>query len=131
MNESYRQDVSALREMAREFTEGFNSGDVDRIMRFYGSSYLDINLRTPLQTHAERREYFAQLIQRASFRVQVHPEEIVIQGPTAFVRGRIELIHRDSAAITELRYLEVVRKEAGGWKAIWGIDGPVQEFECS
>ena len=48
------QDMAALREMAREFTEGFNSGDVDRMMRFYGSRYVDVNLRTPLQSYEER-----------------------------------------------------------------------------
>ena len=55
-------DVAALREMAREFTEGFNTGNVDRLMRFYGDRYVDINLRRPLQSHQERREYFAGLV---------------------------------------------------------------------
>jgi len=43
-------DVAKLRHMASEFTEGFNTGDVDRIMRFYGNTYVDINLRNPVQS---------------------------------------------------------------------------------
>jgi len=47
----YSKDIDALRNMAREFAEGFNSGDVDRLMRFYADRYVDVNLRNPVQTH--------------------------------------------------------------------------------
>ena len=124
----HAQDVAALHEMAREFTEGFNTGDLDRIMRFYGSSYVDVNLRVPLQSYEERRAYFSQMMSRGEFRLQVYPDEIALYGAIAFVRGRVEIIDRDTAAVRELRYLEISRKEADGWKAIWGIDGPVNEF---
>ena len=122
-------DVETIRQMAQEFSEGFNSGDVERMMRFYGSSYVDINLRSPRQSHEQRRAYFAALIERGEFTVRVHPDEIMLSGEFAFGRGRIELTRRDSAIRTELRYLEVMRKESDGWKAMWGIDGPVQEYE--
>lgn len=125
------EDVAALREMAREFTEGFNSGDVDRLMRFYGSSYVDINLRGPVQSHEERRAYYAQVM-RKGVRVRVHPDEIVVRGDMAFVRGRIEVFRPGAAASVppaELRYLEILRKEPDGWKSMWGMDGPVQEYD--
>jgi ketosteroid isomerase-like protein len=131
--DSYAEDVAALQEMAREFTEGFNSGDVERLMRFYGNSYVDVNLRQPVQSHEERKEYYTQVIRRLAGRIQVHPDEIVVHGDIALVRGRIELIRRDVAGTalttTELRYLEIARKGPDGWKAVWGIDGPVQEYE--
>jgi hypothetical protein len=38
------EDERFLRDMAREFEEGFNSGDINRIMRFYGQTYVDVNL---------------------------------------------------------------------------------------
>jgi ketosteroid isomerase-like protein len=41
------EDEKFLRNMAHEFEEGFNSGDVDRIMRFYADTYVDVNLRNP------------------------------------------------------------------------------------
>jgi hypothetical protein len=39
--------------MASEFAEGFNTG-VDRIMRFYGDPYVDIDLRNPVQNRLGR-----------------------------------------------------------------------------
>ena len=78
--ESEREGVEKLRHMASEFTEGFNTGDVERIMHFYGDSYVDINLRKPVQSWQERREYYAQVIRRGGFHVQVQPEGILIRG---------------------------------------------------
>jgi ketosteroid isomerase-like protein len=134
LKESNLDDVAALRDMAREFTEGINGGDVDRLMRFYGPTYVDVNLRQPVQSHEERREYFRHVM-RSGLQVQVHPDEIVVDGAIALVRGRIEVIRKPEAGTapttTELRYLEVVRKDASGWKVVWGMDGPVQEYQPS
>jgi ketosteroid isomerase-like protein len=130
--DSESEDIAKLRDMAREFTEGFNTGDVDRIMRFYGDTYVDINLRDPVQSWQERREYYCQVMRSGEIRVQVRPDEILIRGDFAFVRGSIELI--DSSAIgdappSELRYLEIARRlKDGSWQVVWGMDGPVQEY---
>jgi ketosteroid isomerase-like protein len=130
--QSELEDIAKLRHMAREFAEGFNTGDVDRIMRFYGDTYVDINLRNPVQSWQERREYYAHVIRNGGFRVQVHPDEILIRGDFAFIRGSIEL-RRVSAAgdsgRTELRYLEIARRQPdGSWQVMWGMDGPIQEY---
>ena len=126
------EDVTRLQHMAREFEEGFNTGDVDRIMRFYGETYVDVNLRNPVQTRAERRVYYAQVIKRGGFRVKVQPDDIQIHENFAFVRGTLELIREENtgqAARTELRYLEIVRRQSdGSWKVMWGMDGPIQEY---
>lgn len=122
-------DIVQLQQMAREFEEGFNTGDVDRIMRFYGDAYVDINLRSPVQTWAERRAYYAQVIKVGGFRVKVQPDDIQIHGEFAFVRGRLELLRSGDSSRSELRYLEIVRRQAdGSWKVMWGMDGPVQEY---
>jgi len=133
--ESEPEDVAKLRHMASEFTEGFNTGDVERLMRFYGDSYVDINLRNPVQSWQERREYYAQVIRRSGFHVQVQPEEILIRGDFAFIRGTIELtpgsVLGDSVR-KELRYLEIAqRQQNGSWQVMWGMDGPVQEYTPS
>jgi len=126
-------DVRQLRAMAGAFGEAFNAGDVDGLMQFYGDAYVDINLRQPVQSFAERRAYFARLMERGGLRIDVEPEEILVDGATAFVRGRIDVRQqaRDDespAPSRELRYLEIARKgEDGSWRAIWGIDGPVQD----
>ncbi len=133
--QSEPEDVAKLRHIAREFAEGFNTGDVDRIMRFYGDTYVDINLRNPVQSWHERRKYYAQVIQNDGFRVQVQPDEILIRGDFAFIRGSIELIRPPAAGDsgpTELRYLEIARRqEDGSWQVMWGMDGPVQEYTPS
>ena len=122
------QDVIALRNMAREFTEGFNSGDVDRIMRFYGESYVDVNLRNPVQTKAERRQYYLDVMKKRGIKIQVHPDEIRVEGERAFVRGTIDVIAPDQSR-AELRYLEIARKQGdGSWVVELGMDGPVQEY---
>jgi ketosteroid isomerase-like protein len=133
--QSEPEDVARLRHMASEFAEGLNTGDVDRIMRFYGDTYVDINLRNPVQSWQERREYYTQVIRNGGFRVQVYPDEILIQGDFAFVRGSIELRLTSAAGESgrkELRYVEIARREQdGSWQVMWGMDGPVQEYTPS
>ena len=126
--ESRDDDAAELHRIAYEFTQGFNSGDVDRIMRFYGDTYVDVNLRDPVQSWQERRAYYAHVIDRGGFRVAVQPDEIQIHGEFAFVRGTLELI-RPGGTNTELRYLEILRRHPDGhWRVMWGMDGPVQEY---
>jgi ketosteroid isomerase-like protein len=127
------KDEQFLRNMAREFEEGFNSGDVDRIMRFYGDTYVDVNLRNPVQSKAERREYYAKVMKRPGIRLSVKPDDILIRGGLAFVRGTILLKQTNpdtnTHTQTELRYLEVAeRLSDGSWQVFWGMDGPVQEY---
>lgn len=133
--QSESEDIAKLRHMAREFEAGFNTGDVDRIMRFYGDTYVDINLRNPVQSRQERREYYSQVIRKGGFRVQVRPDDILIRGDFAFVRGTIELTRPPTAEVsgpTELRYLEIVERQPdGSWQVMWGMDGPIQEYTPS
>ena len=133
--QSELEDVAKLRHIASEFAEGFNTGDVDRVMRFYGDTYVDINLRNPVQSRQERREYYLQVIRKGGFRVQVHPDEILIKGDFGFIRGSIELLRPSAAGDsgrTELRYLEIARRQQdGSWQVMWGMDGPVQEYTPS
>jgi len=129
------EDENFLRNMAHEFEEGFNTGDVDRIMRFYGDTYVDVNLRNPVQTWAERREYYAQVMARPGIHLQVRPDDILVRGDLAFVRGTI-LLTQDAGSSggttrIELRYLEICERLAeGSWQVVWGMDGPVQEYKA-
>lgn len=131
--DSHLKEIAQLQHIAREFAEGFNTGDVDRIMQFYGDTYVDINLRNPVQSHAERRAYYAQIIKRGGFHVRVRPDDIEVHGDFAFVRGTIELIRPESkgegSSLTELRYLEILRRQTDdSWQVMWGMDGPIQEY---
>jgi len=61
-------------------------------------------------------------------RLDVRPDDIVVESDLAFIRGSILISRTDST--TELRYLEIARKNhQGQWKVWWGMDGPVQEYE--
>src|SRR5713101_92960 len=130
---SVTEDEKFLRNVAHEFEEGFNSGDVDRIMRFYADTYVDVNLRNPVQTRAERREYYAKVMTRPGIHLNVRPDDILIRGDLAFVRGTI-LLTQDAGGGgettgIELRYLEICERVPDGtWRVMWGMDGPVQEY---
>ena len=130
------EDERYLRNVAHEFEEGFRTRDLDRIMRFYADTYVDVNLRHPVQTKAERREYYAQVMARPGLRLSVQPDEVMVRGDLAFVRGTILLTQSAPSAggaigtvQTELRFLEIYERAADGtWRVLWGMDGPVQEY---
>jgi hypothetical protein len=89
-------------------------------------------LRNPVQTKTERREYYLQVMRRPGIRLKVRPDEISIRDGLAFVRGTI-LVFQSAAdggeMRIELRYLEICqRMQDGSWQAVWGMDGPVQEY---
>jgi len=94
--------------------------------------YVDINLRQPVQSWAARRAHYAQVIERGGFHVSVHPDDIQIRGDFAFVRGALEPIRSGvtgDSARTELRYLEIVRRQTdSSWQVMWGMDGPIPEY---
>lgn len=118
-------DAAEIRRRTREFVEGFNSGDLDRIMQFYADRYVDVNLRQPVQSKAERREYYRKIVEPGDLQVEVTPEEILVSGSHAFARGTIALRRVTGGAAApprELRYMEVWQKFPDGWKSIWGMD---------
>jgi ketosteroid isomerase-like protein len=127
-------DETFLRNVAHEFEEGFNSGDVDRIVRFYGDTYVDVNLRNPVQTKSERREYYLKVMARPGIRLKVQTDDVLIRGDLAFVRGTIVITQvaagNTESSQTESRYLEVFERTLeGSWQVLWGMDGPVQEYQ--
>lgn len=118
-------DIAKIRALTREFVLGFNSGDLDRLMSFYADDYVDVNLRKPRQTRAERREYYRKIVDPGHLRVAVTPDEIVIAGDYAFARGTIRLERftgNQGRPARELRYVEVWRRFPEGWKCLWGMD---------
>src|SRR5690242_14641692 len=76
-------DEQSLRAIAADAEIGFNTGDVDRIMRHYGPTYVDVNLRVPVQTHAERRVYYARVLERPGLHVRIEPDQIDVRGDLA------------------------------------------------
>ena len=126
-------DVAAIKELTREVTAGFNSGDLDRVMKFYADNYVDVNLRRPRQSKQERREYYRKILERHDTKIEVTPEEIIVSGKHAFARGTLIVIRTPSDGgppkRTELRYIEIWQKFADGWKSIWGMDAELYPDE--
>lgn len=116
-------DEARIRAATRNFVLAFNSRDVDRLLLFYADDYLDLNLPEPRQSRSERWRYLKEILDRGDTTVDVSPEEIVVNGDHAYVRGTIQL-HR-AGSTKELRYMELLRKFPQGWKAIWGIDAEI------
>jgi ketosteroid isomerase-like protein len=128
---AHEKDRAFLAQIAHDFTEGFNNGDVDRLMQYYGEEYVDVNLRTPVQSHAERRAYYLSVMRGAKLRLEVQPDDIQIRGEIALVRGTIFLERPSNEGVSrsELRYLEIAERTADDrWRVIWGMDGPIQEY---
>jgi len=120
-----------IRAHTANFVKGFNSGNLDLIMSFYAKNYLDLNMPKPAQTWAERRAYYGKIMERADSKVEVQPEEIVVSGDVAVVRGTI-LLYRTTGGTTiklELRYMELARKFPEGWRAVWGMDAELYPEE--
>lgn len=119
-------DVKFILNLTREFVEGFNAGDLDRMMKFYADEYVDVNMHSPHQTKAERREYYRRIVADGREKVEVIPEEIVVAGDHAYAWGTIYVrgvTRRPSkSGQIELRYMEVLRRYPDGWKSMWGMD---------
>ena len=129
--ETPQEVEQAIRESTRDFVSGYNSGDVDRLMRFYADHYVDINLPNPIQTREERTEYYRKIVQKRNTEVEVTPDEIVVDGLHAAVRGTILIFKLDAQGKRgkplELRYMELAEKQPSGWKAIWGMDADLYQ----
>ena len=69
--ESEREDVAKLRHMASEFTEGFNTGDVERIMRFVSvkrTPSCKRSCRTAMLRHDQTQKESVDEVAAADFR---------------------------------------------------------------
>jgi len=119
---------AAIRSLTNEFVEGYNSGDVDKMMKLHGPTYIDVNLGSPQQSRIERRRYYAGILAKQNSEIRVTPEKIEVQGNQALVWGTLVIIRKGDSAPSrpiELRYMEAWRKLPEGWRAIWGMDGEI------
>lgn len=118
--------AAAIRSQTREFVAGYNGGDVDRIMRICSDRFVAINLKNPVQSREERAAYYRGLVDRRDSQVEVIPDEIVVDGDHAVVRGTTFFYRLDTAGkrgkATELRYMELWERQASGWKSAWIIN---------
>jgi len=121
-------DEARIRAATRDFVEAYNGRDLERLLSYYADDYVDVNLPQPRQSKAQRRLYLSSILERGDTTLDVLPEQVIVSGAYAVVRGTIRLRReaRDGSTIpTELRYMELMRRFPQGWKAVWGIDAEI------
>ena len=117
-----------IRRLTQEFVAGFNAGDVDRMMKFYAPRYVDVNLRQPRQTWAQRRDYYRRVVSRRDTKVAVTPADITVAGDHAYAWGTIELTRTrpgPGPLHKTLRYMEIWRHFPEGWRSVAGMDAEI------
>ena len=125
-------DAEQILEITRDFVVGFNDNDVERIMRHYSDVYVDVNHPHPVQSFMERASYYKTITSRGDTRVNITPDEIIIDSGMAAVRGQVQLSRKSADGrwrpAQERRYMELLRKAPDGrWRVIWGMEGEIAE----
>jgi len=119
-----------IKDLTAEFVEGYNSGNVKRMMHLHGPTYVDVNLPNPRQTRVQRRDYYLKVLSRGDSRIEVVPQQIEVDGNRALVWGKLTIHNgpkNEHGKTQRLRYMEVWRKLPEGWRATWGMDAEVFE----
>ncbi len=118
-------DAYAIRLAKTELRDGYNTGDVDRVLSVYGDAYSDMSAGLASFYGAEAkmvlRHRVTKLFARYRARLAVTIISIGIQGGLAFDWGwhKLTLTPRrgGSPRTTRTRYLEIWKKQPDGkWK---------------
>jgi ketosteroid isomerase-like protein len=120
------QDADDIRRITQDVTDGFNAGDVARMMRHYDDTYTDVNLPQPRQSRAERGAYYGQVIAKG-VKIAVEPRDIDVAGDRAIGWGDLNVLGEGGEVLRRLRYLEIWRRTEDGWKAVCGMDSEVHD----
>jgi len=112
---------------------GFNtaSGSHYALLR---NTYVDINLRSPVQSWQERRQYYAQVIRDGGFRIQVHPTKILSSGATLLCPRTIDIAAAATPSTPSAGSFATSKLLLGNQAApgkYCGMDGPIQEYSPS
>jgi len=102
--------MAEIKKLTRQFEDGFNSKNLDKMMSFYADKYVEVNLANPVQTREERREYYKNILKKNEFTIRVKVEEVIISGNHGFVRGEIDLTDHGNNNVRKLRYIEIWKK---------------------
>jgi len=130
-------DTYAIRLAKTELREGYNTGDVERILSAYGDGFSDLSTgRAPFygkEARAVLRHRLAKMFEKYRAHLAVTVVTVTMEGSLAFDWGwhKLTLTPRRGGRprTTTTRYLEIWRKQARGqWKiAIFfdNLDEPV------
>jgi len=124
-------DAYAIRLAKTELRDGYNAGDIDRVLSVYGNSYSDMSSGSAsfygAEAKAVLKHRIGKLFARYRTRLAVTIISIGIQGDLAFDWGwhKLTLTPRKGGKpkSTRSRYLEIWQKQADGqWKIAIFLD---------
>jgi len=124
-------DVLAIRLAKTELREGYEAGDVDRVLSVFADQYNDMSVGRPSFYGAEAKAVFrhrvTKLFARYRAKLGVTIISIRVQGALAFDWGWHKLTvtpkKNGKSITTRTRYLEIWQKEAdGNWKIAIFLD---------
>lgn len=124
-------DVYAINVAKSQYRDGFNTGDVDRVLSVFAPEFTDMSDGRPNRYGADARvklrDYLADLFARYDAKLNVIIVAIPVLGNTAFDYGwhELTLMPRDGSdpIYRRTRYLELWRKQTDGeWRIFRYID---------
>jgi ketosteroid isomerase-like protein len=119
-----RASIDAVRE---GFAAAYARSDVEALLRYYDRDYVDLSAGVAARGREAMREAFEDTFERFRGRLEIHPDEVLINGDWAIERGTfsIHLLDRSSGAerVSRRRYLELlVRRDGGRWYILRDLD---------
>jgi len=127
---SMQDDRTAIDAIRDGFADAYARGDVETLLSFYDPEYVDASEGTAVRGREEMRTAFEATFSRFDGRLEIVPEEVLINGTWAIERGRfsIHLVDRASGTeqVSHRRYLELLTRRAGGrWYILRDLDNEV------
>jgi ketosteroid isomerase-like protein len=123
-------DILAINIASSELREGYNDGDVGRVLSVFATKFTDFSAGEPSFYGAEAREVLKRrltsLFRRYDARLAITIIDIVIRGDTAIDYGWRELTLSPKAggelSTTRTRYVNVWKNTKGQWQIKIFID---------
>jgi ketosteroid isomerase-like protein len=119
-------DHEAIESAISEFVKAYNSGDITRVLAYYGDDLIKLRNGARLETKSDIARRVSEVFEKFYSRVDVSIDEIQISGDIAFTRGSFQVTLTPKAGgesqTIERRYLEVWQRKGECWLAIRAMD---------
>jgi|GEM_PF-4383432 uncharacterized protein (TIGR02246 family) len=114
-------DVAAIAQVAKDFSQAYAAGDVDRTVSFYSPEV--IYMANGMPNHAGRdivRQIYEGAFAANRGHVDVHLDEVKVFGDVAYDRATFTVTLTPKAggkpSVSKGRLLEILHKEGGKWR---------------
>lgn len=112
------------------FVIAYEAGDVEALLAYYDEDYLDMSMGVDTRGKEQMKRAFEDSFAKSDRGLEIHPEEVLIQGKWAMERGTftIRLTDRSTGAesLSHRRYLEIlIRRDDGRWYIFRDLDNEI------